>query len=297
MSTTFSIAGAAFAFLLGLAFGSFLNVVLTRLPDGESIVAPRSHCRQCNHILAWWENIPLFSWIALRGRCRQCHTAIGAQYPLIELAGGLLWMACWIRFSPALVSALAANHPPLALAVTLLAGAALLAWLLLALASLDALHFWLPDVLTYPGIFLGLAFTMVESLLGGIGGHHVLAASVSALWTRVLEALLAAALILAIRFAYWLVRRREGMGLGDAKLMALLGAWLGLEGALESFAAAILAATATALAWLLILATRRRLTEWAKLPLPLGTFLCLAAMSEIFYPGWLFNLWSRTFLP
>ena len=291
MGTTLQFAGAAFAFLSGLAFGSFLNVVLARLPEGESIVQPRSHCRHCDHTLAWWENLPLLSWILLRGRCRQCHTRIRVRYPLVELAVGLLWAACWLRFTAPMFGANAAISPILPLSLVL--GYALLSWLLIALAALDAEHLWLPDWLTYPGIFLGLAFTASGSLLTGMFHRALL----SDLWTRLLEALLAAGVVLVIRLGYWLVRRREGMGLGDAKLMAMLGAWLGLEGALESFAVAILGATVAAFLWLLVLAARRRTKEWAQLPLPLGTFLCLAALSEIFYPGWLFTLWSRTFLP
>src|ERR1035441_9281736 len=85
------ILGTIFAGLLGLAFGSFLNVCLSRWPQGESIVKPRSHCRQCDHTLAWWENLPLVSWLALRGRCRSCHAWIGWRYPLVELAVGVLW--------------------------------------------------------------------------------------------------------------------------------------------------------------------------------------------------------------
>jgi leader peptidase (prepilin peptidase)/N-methyltransferase len=108
--------------------------------------------------------------------------------------------------------------------------------------------------------------------------------------------LASAAIILVIRLAYWLVRRKEGIGLGDAKLMAMLGAWLGLRGALEGFVLSIFGALIAALIWLAILAVRRRSSEWAKMPLPLGTFLCLAALSELFYPSWLWATWSRTFL-
>src|ERR1039457_6567682 len=85
------ILGTIFAGLLGLAFGSFLNVCLSRWPAGESVVTPRSHCRSCEHILGWWENIPLLSWLSLRGRCRGCGTWIGWRYPLVELAVSVLW--------------------------------------------------------------------------------------------------------------------------------------------------------------------------------------------------------------
>ncbi|HUX27485.1 MAG TPA: prepilin peptidase, partial [Terracidiphilus sp.] len=90
------ILGTILAALTGLAFGSFLNVCLSRWPEGESIVQPRSHCRQCGHTLAWWENIPLLSWLALRGRCRNCRAWIGWRYPLVEVTLGTLWaIAVW----------------------------------------------------------------------------------------------------------------------------------------------------------------------------------------------------------
>jgi leader peptidase (prepilin peptidase) / N-methyltransferase len=280
--------GAIFAGLLGLVFGSFLNVCLSRLPEGESIATPRSHCRNCDHTLAWWENLPLLSWLILRGRCRQCQTRISPRYPLVELTVAVLWTLLWLRFSWSITGA-ATGIPHLVTRTWItLIGYALLSWLLVALAALDAEHFWLPDILTLPGIALGIICTILEmrshdwALFGIFMGVSIL---------------VPAAVILIIRLAYWLVRRREGMGLGDAKLMAMLGAWLGFRVALESFALAILAATAAALIWLAILAARRKTQEWAKMPLPFGTFLCFAALSEIFYPDWLWTWWTRAYLP
>jgi leader peptidase (prepilin peptidase) / N-methyltransferase len=300
MPPTFSdlqLVGAIFAALLGLAFGSFLNVCLSRLPEGESIASPRSHCRNCDHTLAWWENLPLLSWLILRGRCRQCRTWIGLRYPLVELAVGLLWAGCWIRFSWPLFSVDPVDReiPHLfAHTWTVLVGYAFLSWMLIALAALDAEHFWLPDWLTLPGIALGFIFTLIETW-----SHWFFDKSVGvpgAARNSIFAILAAAAVVLFIRLAYWLIRRQEGMGLGDAKLMAMLGAWFGLSGALESFALAVLGATAAALIWLAILATRRKTQDWAKMLLPLGTFLCLTALSEIFYPDWLFAWWTRALL-
>src|SRR6266567_7444702 len=91
-----------FAALLGLAFGSFLNVCLSRWPEGESVVKPRSHCRTCNRTLTWWENIPVLSWLFLRGRCRTCGTKIHWRYPLVEAAVAILWAICAWRFFPVL---------------------------------------------------------------------------------------------------------------------------------------------------------------------------------------------------
>src|ERR1039458_2744307 len=90
--------GVIFSFLLGLAFGSFLNVCVSRLPEGESVATPRSHCRRCSHALAWWENLPLLRWLLLRGRCRSCSAWIGLRYPAVELAVGVLWVGCWLNF-------------------------------------------------------------------------------------------------------------------------------------------------------------------------------------------------------
>ena len=279
--TDLHLLGTIFAALLGLAFGSFLNVFLTRFPEGESIVSPRSHCRNCDHTLAWWENLPLLSWILLRGRCRTCRKWIGIRYPLIELAIALLWAACWAKFSLPIFPAATAQS------ITQILGSAVLCWLLVALAALDAEHFWLPDALTLPGIALGFFFTLLRSWSGdAIDRHGILTHAAT---TSALAILASAGLVLFIRLAYWLVRRKEGMGLGDAKLMALLGAWLGLIGAMESFVLSVFAATAAASVWLAVLALRRRTSEWATMPLPLGTFLCVAAVSEIFYPDWIFK--------
>ena len=288
---------ATFAGMLGLVFGSFLNVVLSRLPEGESIVSPGSHCRHCDHTLSWWENIPLVSWILLKGRCRSCNTPISFRYPLVELTVALLWSACALKFwHPAPSLSFLNPHPsePASHQLIAVLGYATLCWLLVALAALDLEFLWLPDRLTLPGIALGVTFSLLE--LGSSTVFRRQPAWLEEAWSRLIEILAAAAVILGIRLAYWLVRRKEGMGLGDAKLMGLLAAWLGLIGALESFAVAVLGATVAALLWLLYLAIRRKSSQWASLPLPLGTFLALAAIAEVFRPAWLWNWWSQTFL-
>jgi len=207
-------------------------------------------------------------------------------------------MAVWVKFSrPIFTTDFAELEVPHLFihAWIAIVGVALLSWLLIALSALDAELFWLPDKLTIPGIGLGFIYTVSMNRTAWFFDNTVSL-------TRAAEqcgiAILGTAgLVLIIRLAYWLIRRREGMGLGDAKLMAMLGAWLGLVGALESFALAVLAASAAALIWLVLSALRRKTQEWAKMPLPLGTFICLAALSEIFYPEWLWTWYSRTFLP
>ncbi len=286
--------GLVFSALFGLVFGSFLNVCLTRWPLGESIVHPRSHCRNCPHSLAWWENIPILSWLILRGRCRGCQSPISWRYPLIEFSVAFLWAAVWLHaLAPALAPPPSANEPTLWFVTTLL-GYGLFAWLLVALAALDAEHFWLPDRLTYPAIALALIFNGLRSWAAS--GPTQPFNPLGFLASFAIATLAPAGLILFIRFAYRLVRHQEGIGLGDAKLMAMLGAWLGIAPALESFATAIFAAAVTALLWLALIRKQQKSGQWAQMPLPLGTFLSLAACLELFFPLWLFYRWAAIFL-
>jgi leader peptidase (prepilin peptidase)/N-methyltransferase len=212
------------------------------------------------------------------------------RYPLVETAVALLWTLSWLRFSkPFFTPDFANSEIPHLFAHTLieLVGYAILCWLLVALAMLDAEHFWLPDWLTLPGIGSGFLFTLLATWSNWYFDQP--ANVFHAAWRSALAILASAGLILAIRLAYWLLRRQEGIGLGDVKLMAMLGAWLGLRGALETFMLAVLAASAAAILWLAILAIRRNSSGWSQMPLPLGTFLCIAGLVEVFYPHWLLN--------
>jgi leader peptidase (prepilin peptidase)/N-methyltransferase len=271
------------AALLGLAFGSFLNVCLSRWPEGESVVRPRSHCANCGRTLAWWENIPVASWVALRGRCRTCNVKISWRYPLIEFTIGVLWaIVVWMQLTEIVISTTPAEAVSFSLRFLLqffvtIAGGMILTWLLVALAALDAEHLWLPNWLTGPGVVLGVVYT---ATLVAIRYHGSLAcwdcaSPLEAAGARLLSAALAAALILLIRWAYWLIRRREGIGLGDAKLMATLGAWLGLSGALLSFSIGVFLGAIFALILLGVPAGRRGSETWSAARLPLGTFLCI----------------------
>jgi leader peptidase (prepilin peptidase) / N-methyltransferase len=277
-----------FATLLGLAFGSFLNVCLSRWPEGESIVHPRSHCRTCGRTIASWENIPLLSWIALRGRCRTCGTWIGWRYVLVEAAVGALWgLAAWRSLPPVFNPAVPDVFYWIQLAV---AGfEMLLIWILVALAVLDAEHLWLPDFLTLPAIGLGLLLglsrlpiLMKLSAATGIPLTEGVEKSRYGIFTPALELIAgvvaAAMLILAIRWIYWLIRQREGLGLGDAKLMALLAAWLGFSGALLAFGIGVVIGALLALMILLVPRHPLRKERWGALKLPLGTFLCIGGV-------------------
>jgi leader peptidase (prepilin peptidase)/N-methyltransferase len=259
-----------FAALFGLAFGSFLNVCLSRWPHGESIVFPHSHCRTCDRPLQWWENIPVVSWLILRGRCRTCRALIGLRYTLVETSIAILWATCAWQAFPAL------PDPSLTLSISpafLLSGfaTATLLWLLVALAMLDAENLWLPDFITLPGIALGLLFRTAERMLGN---HFFRLPPLGAILIDLEYIVAAAALILLIRGVYWLIRRKEGIGLGDAKLMAMLAAWLGLPGALLAFFFGVIVGALVAIP--ILIAGKQKQAGATKLPL--GTFLCIGGI-------------------
>jgi leader peptidase (prepilin peptidase)/N-methyltransferase len=284
-----------FAALAGLAFGSFLNVCLTRWPAGESIVKPRSHCRSCERTLAWWENIPLVSWLALRGRCRTCGVWISFRHPLVELAVGGLWAAVGWRLVSQIQdaqSAAATQSSSFGFGLLGAIGLLLFSWMLVGLAILDAEHLWLADAVTLPGIALGIVYFAWVDDFTATGSALTFDFWVS-IAKRLGAAALAALLILLIRWTYKLVRKREGIGLGDAKLMAMLAAWLGLPGALLSFAIGVMLGALTALVLLALPSTRAKETpagernrdaassgapSWALRKLPLGTFLCIGGI-------------------
>jgi leader peptidase (prepilin peptidase)/N-methyltransferase len=288
------ILGTTFAGLLGLAFGSFLNVCLSRWPEGESVIKPRSHCRNCTHTLSWWENIPLASWLVLRGRCRNCRASISFRDPLVELATGALWaVAIWSSsawtFAP--------DQPSVDLyrEIASVLGEIILYWLLVALAVLDAEHLWLPNFLTLPGAALGFILFFIKLELAsdpvlrkyGAEGLQQRLVYRFAFW-EFLGILAAACLILLIRWLYKLIRHREGIGLGDAKLMALLAAWLGLPGAFLAFAMGAVLGSLAALVLLAVPSARTDPESWATSKLPLGTFLCIGGIVSA--------LWGQTII-
>ena len=268
----------AFAALAGLAFGSFLNVCVTRWPQGESVALPGSHCRNCKRMLAWWENVPLASWVALRGRCRTCHVWIGCRYPLVEFAVGALWaIAAWN-------SASMAASGDLAGAGVHAIGKMIFFWLLIGLAALDAEHLWLPDWLTLPGIGLGVVYVIASAYFRARGPAFDILRSPSmavlhAALSTALAILFAAGIILLIRGIYWLIRRREGIGLGDAKLMALLAAWLGFSHALLALGLGVVLGALAALVLLALPSARKSGDRWSATKLPLGTFLCVGGIA------------------
>jgi leader peptidase (prepilin peptidase) / N-methyltransferase len=190
---------AAFLFVLGLLVGSFLNVVIARVPAGESIVRPGSRCPRCSHALAWFENIPLLSWLVLGARCRACRAPISARYPAVELLTGCLFLACWWRFG---------------LTWSLLRGL-LLVGFLVPLTFIDLEHWLLPFELTLSGLAAGI---LSASPLGA-----------SALRDAALGAAAGFLLFWALEVLVRWVLRKEGLGAGDKWLVALLGGFLGWQ--------------------------------------------------------------------
>lgn len=203
----------AFAGSFGLVVGSFLNVVVWRLPRGESLSRPPSHCPRCARAIRWFENIPVFSWLMLRGRCRGCREPISFRYPLVELFTGLLFVAAWHSWH---------EHLPTAAVVA----AALAA--LVAISFIDWEHKIIPDAISKPGLVLGLVaaiwtrFPMrPASLFGGLPPW------LDRLSLALAGAAMGAGILLAIRWLASALKKREAMGLGDVKLLAFIGALIG----------------------------------------------------------------------
>ena len=236
-----NIATIAFA-AFGLCIGSFLNVVIHRLPRGTSVVTPPSRCPGCNYQLQWSDNVPVLSWIFLRGRCRKCRAPISIRYPIVEILTMLmfllhLWLFGW--------SALMIVRVAFATA-------------LIALFAIDLEHHLLPNAITLPGIVVGLIVSLVlppgivDSILGTLLGGGVL-------WV--------------IGEAYYRYSGQEGMGGGDVKMLAMIGAFLGWKLVLVTL---VLSSIGGSLIGVLVIAIKRGGMKHA---LPYGTFLALGALA------------------
>ncbi|MCB1037383.1 MAG: prepilin peptidase [Acidobacteria bacterium] len=248
-----------FVSVFGLVVGSYLNVVVYRLPRGRSTVAGRSGCPFCGSLIRWWNNLPLLSFLWLKGRCRDCRSPIFWRYPLLELLTALGFALSYRSFGPGWAWVLAA----------------LFLCILLLLAFIDLEHLILPDRLTLAGAALGFVLFRWLPWRGSLVDHLVGAA-------------LGPALLLGLYGLWFLIRRAEGLGLGDVKMMILVGAFLGWRGSLMTLFLGTLTAMAVAL-WLM--ATGRM---GLKNKIPFGPFLSLGAAVALFATG---SGWLDRFLP
>lgn len=237
----------AFCALFGLCVGSFLNVVIGRLPAGRSIAHPASSCPRCGNPIAWYDNLPVLSYLLLRARCRSCRDPISWRYPMVEILCTVLFAMAYVRFGLSL---------QLATALILLSA-------LIAITGIDLDHQIIPDVLSLPGIALGLLLSLGP---GGIGPGD-----------SALGALVGGGVFIVIIVGSSLVLGQPGMGMGDVKLGAMLGAFLGWKLALLSVLLSVLVGGPLAAS---LLATGRK---GRKDPLPFGPFLALGGTVSLFW--------------
>ena len=230
-----------FVALAGLAVGSFLNVCIYRLPRRESLVRPRSRCTSCQRQLTWRDNVPVVSWAALRGRCRTCRAPVSAMYPIVEIVTAAVFVSGYLLYG---VTALGAVRVAFACA-------------LIVLFVIDLQHRILPNVITLPGIVAGFVCSLFlapgwrDSLIGiALGGG----------------------MLFLIAEAYYRIRHVEGLGMGDVKLLGMIGAFLGWQLALLTL---ILAAFAGSVVGVFLIASGRGTMQLA---LPFGTFLAVGAV-------------------
>ncbi|HEX6865579.1 MAG TPA: prepilin peptidase [Thermoanaerobaculia bacterium] len=238
--------------LFGLIVGSYLNVLIHRLPLGMSTVTPRSRCPACAAPIRALDNLPVLSFLLLRGRCRSCGARISWRYPLLEAATALLFMGCAVAYGLTLPALMAA----------------VFCCLMIVLAMIDVDHMILPDRITWPGIALGFLFHGAIVLALGLSWRHMLG--------PLFGALLGGGLPLAIYGVWWLIRREEGLGLGDAKMMALIGTFLEWKALLVAFFFAVLAGSIVGLALM------GRSGEGLRTRLPFGAFLALGGLIALF---------------
>ena len=232
---------AAYVTLLGLMLGSFMNVCIYRLPRGLSPVRPRSGCPNCGHMLAWYENVPVVSYLVLRGRCRKCRVAISPMYPIIEAITGAVFLAAYLWYGPS------------ALLIVRLA----FAWAMIALFVIDYQHQILPNVITIPGIVIGI----LSNILAGPG------------WiASIIGAAVGAGSLYAIAEIYYRVRHEEGLGMGDVKMLGMIGAFLGWKLVLLTL---VISSFLGSIVGVFVLVSRKESLKYA---MPFGTFLAVGAL-------------------
>jgi leader peptidase (prepilin peptidase)/N-methyltransferase len=270
---------AILALVFGLLIGSFLNVCIHRWPRGRSVVKPRSHCVRCRKTIAWYDNIPVLSYLLLRGRCRYCHRHISLRYPTVELLTALLWFWFVLKLGLTLEAAKMCVFTSI----------------LVALTFSDLEKRLLPDQFTKGGMWLGFAFSLFVTVKDFVA-HGVLWVLAQAFktnlklgetWYSLAESLLGAAapaLLLWGGAAAWSkLRGREMLGFGDVKLIAMVGSFIGVTGAMMTMLIGSLAGSVLGIVY--IKATGKKMSEYE---LPFGTFLGLAGLVvALMGPRWL----------
>ncbi len=260
---------AIYALLFGLLTGSFLNVCIHRWPRGRSVVRPRSHCVRCRKTIAWYDNVPVVSYLILRGRCRHCGRHISARYPTVELCTGLVFFYLVRTRGPGL--------PALKLCV--------FSAMLIALTFSDLEKRILPDELTLGGALIGLAFALFVPLRdeSSLGLFWLLGLDLSGRIQSLCESAVGAALpaffLWGGGWLYLKIRHREGLGFGDVKLMVMIGAFLGLQGTLTTLLAGSVAGSVISLLYIWLAKKDASTYE-----LPFGTFLAGAALVVAMWP-------------
>ena len=229
-----------FASLFGAVIGSFLNVCIYRLPIGKSIVWPASGCPSCGRELVWYENVPIVSWLFLRGRCRTCGEGISIRYPIIELLTAVMCAAAFWYYGPTL----------------LFVSRFIFGCALIVLFAIDLEHHLLPNVITLPGIVVGFAFSLVT------GPGYL---------SSLIGILVGGGLLFLVAEVYYRVRHEEGLGMGDVKMLAMVGAFLGWPATLMTLMMGSVAGSVVGVA---VIALRRGDMKYA---LPFGTFLAMGA--------------------
>jgi leader peptidase (prepilin peptidase)/N-methyltransferase len=271
---------ALFIFLFGLIIGSFLNVCIVRIPGGKSVVLPSSACPQCGAAIRPYDNIPVLSYLLLAGKCRQCKTKISAVYPAVELLTGLLFLACYESFG---LTAEALKW-------------AVLSAIMIVLVFTDLRERVLPDAVNYTGLGLGLALSLFTKPSDGTAvwlANRMFdfppPAPVVSLADALFGAAIGSSLLWLVSEAYFRLRGREGMGLGDVKMMLMAGAFLGARRTLLTiFTGSILGS----ILGLLFILARRKDSEYE---LPFGTFLGMAALLVVFFGTPVIN-WYQSLL-
>jgi leader peptidase (prepilin peptidase)/N-methyltransferase len=285
------ILGTVFSVLAGFAFGSFMNFCLSRWLKSGAAVNPRSRCRNCESTTASWENLPLVSWLVLRGRCRHCHARISLRYPLVEMSVGAIWgLLAWRLTDMIINTQFGFTLPYLNLEYT--AGIMIFCWTLVGIATLDSRHFNLSDLVALPGVAFGVLFYLLtsEQMVWSFVTEQT---PIKEIGKRLFAVIAAGGLVMLVRWVYWLIRRQNILGLGEANLMAMLAAWLGLTGALLAFGIGVLLGTGMTMAYLAVNAARRNPERWKMPEFPLGTFVCTGGIVSCLWGPQIISAFAR----